>query len=194
MNNQTNAGNTGKAPEKGIAAELYFWAQALVFALLILVTLNTFFFRVSGVQGSSMYPTLEDGNQVVMRIIGYDTPERGDIIVVMPDGYGEGPLIKRVIAIENDVINIDDATGNVSVNGEVLFEPYIAEMIRSGNAGEHDYPYTVPGGHVFVMGDNRNHSTDSRNIERVGGALPYENIIGKVLFRLWPPNKIGTLS
>ena len=196
MNNQKDAESKSKSKssEKGIAFELYFWAQALVFALLILVTINVFFFRVSGVKGSSMHPTLEDGNQVVMRIIGYNVPERGDIIVVMPEGEGQGPLIKRVIAVENDVISIDDVTGNVSVNGEVLFEPYISEMIRSGNTGGHNYPYTIPKGHVFVMGDNRNNSTDSRNIERTGGAIPYENIIGKVLFRLWPINKIGTLS
>jgi len=135
-----------------------------------------------------MLPTLVDGDQVLVRIVGYDEPEVGDIVVVHAPYYENEPLVKRIIAKDGDVVSIDEATGTVSVNGEPLVEPYIAEPIR--NMGTVTYPYEVPEDHVFVMGDNRNASSDSRAAEI--GALHYENIIGKVFFRIFPLKGIGS--
>lgn len=173
-----------------IAADLFYWAEALVLALTFLVILSVFFVRFSGVDGSSMLPTLVDREQVLVRVFGYDEPERGDIVVIYAPYYENEPLVKRVIAKGGDVVDIDPASGAVSVNGEELYEPYILEAIR--DRGAHEYPYTVPEGHVFVMGDNRNGSSDSRRAEI--GALPYENIIGKVFFRVFPFSRIGRVQ
>ena len=170
--------------------DLFYWAEALVFALTFLVLLSVFFVRFSGVDGSSMLPTLVDRDQVLVQIVGYNEPQRGDIVVVYSPHFENEPLVKRVIAKGGDVVDIDPATGMVSVNGEELIEPYINEAIQ--NIGTTTYPYEVPEGHVFVMGDNRNHSTDSRVVEV--GALPYENIIGKVFFRIFPFTRLGTLQ
>lgn len=178
-----------KQQRPGIAFELYFWAQALVFALVILVGINVFFFRISGVDGYSMNPTLENHDQIIMRIIGVGAPRRGDVIVVKAEAFKDEPLVKRVIGLEGDVIDLDPETGNLSVNGEVKWEPYIKERIR--DFGNQSYPFTVPAGSVFVMGDNRNASTDSR--DRRVGALPYEYIIGKVVLRVWPLRTIGRI-
>ena len=100
------------------AAELFFWAQALTVALIVLVCCNTFFFRLSGVWGQSMESTLHQGDQLILQIIGYDQPERGDIIVCYSDHFGEA-LVKRVIAVEGDVVDISD-DGYMMINGEEL--------------------------------------------------------------------------
>ena len=159
------------------ASELYFWAQALAFALAFLVLVNTFFFRLSGVHGSSMYDTLEDGDQLILQVIGYHEPQRGDIIVCTSDAFGGEALVKRVIAV---------------LNGETLYEPYIYELIRSEKRGNQRYPVTVDEGCIFVMGDNRNGSTDSRYTEV--GQISCQRVIGKALFRIWPLNKLGGVS
>lgn len=181
----------GKAVKKtSPATDLFYWAEALVFALTFLVLLSVFFVRFSGVDGSSMLPTLVDNDQVLVQIVGYDEPERGDIVVVYAPYFENEPLVKRVIAKGGDIVDIDPDSGMVSVNGEQLVEPYINETIL--NIGTVSYPYEVPEGHVFVMGDNRNHSSDSRLAEI--GALPYENIIGKVFFRIFPFTRLGTVQ
>ncbi len=137
-----------------------------------------------------MYPTLEGGDQTIMRVFNYDEPERGDIVVLMAYDYkSTEPLVKRVIGIGGDVIDISSG-GDIILNGEVLYEPYISEPIV--NRGSIDYPYVVPDGHVFAVGDNRNGSTDSRSTDI--GSIPYEDIIGKVVFRIWPFTSIGSLA
>lgn len=176
---------------RGIASELFFWAQALVFALIVLVGINTFFFRLSGVDGTSMVPTFQHKDHIIMRIIGYDEPQRGDIVVVVAPGYQEEPLVKRVIALGGDTVDINQSTGHVILNGETLIEPYTSEAIW--NFGTQNYPVTVPQGQVFVMGDNRNASTDSRDVSKVG-TLPYEDIVGKVVFRFWPLSGFGAVQ
>lgn len=178
-----------KAPTDNVR-EMYFWAQALTIALAVLVLINTFFFRLSGVHGSSMCDTLANGDQLILQIIGYDQPRRGDIIVCTSDGFGGEALVKRVIAVAGDVVDID-ADGNVVVNGETLYEPYIREPILPGKRGDQQYPLTVREGCLFVMGDNRNGSTDSRFT--MVGQISEERVLGKVLFRFWPLTKIGVL-
>ncbi len=160
-----------------------------MFALVTLVIVNTYVVRISGVKGTSMFPTLLDGERVLVQVAGYSTPEKGDIVVVIADNFDDEPLVKRVIGIAGDIIDIDPSNGDVTVNGDVLYEPYINAKIL--NRGNHEYPYTVPEGCIFVMGDNRNHSSDSR-VESIG-AIPYDNIIGKVFFSIWPISIFGKI-
>ena len=119
-----------KSIDGGLATEVFFWAQALAVSLVVLVLINLFFFRMTGVVGSSMYPTLEQSDRVLIRVIGYDEPKRGDIVVVNAPMYEQGPLVKRIIGVGGDVIDIDKNTGAVYINGEEQYEPYISELIR----------------------------------------------------------------
>ena len=117
-------------------------------------------------------------------------PEKGDIVILTKDSFMTSPIVKRVIATEGDTVDIDFETGEVSVNGEVLDETYIAEKTQTHF--DMDFPQTVPEGCIFVMGDNRNHSTDSR-CEALG-MVDTRYVIGKVLMRIYPLNEIGTVS
>ena len=183
---------TKKTEKNTTAGELFFWAQALTIALAVLVCFNTFFFRLSGVRGQSMENTLFEGDQLILQIMGYDQPERGDIIVCYSNAfYGGEALVKRVIAVEGDVVDISD-DGYMMVNGEELYEPYAKEPIRDGKRGDQAYPLTIKDDHLFVVGDNRNASTDSRWVEV--GQIEEARVIGKALFRIWPLNRIGGLS
>ena len=170
------------------AAELFFWAQALTVALIVLVCCNTFFFRLSGVWGHSMENTLFQNDQLILQIFGYEQPERGDIIVCVSDAFDGQALVKRVIAVEGDTVDISD-DGYMVVNGEELYEPYANEPMWESKRGGHNYPVTVLEDHVFAVGDNRNHSSDSRDV--LIGQIPEDQVIGKALFRIFPFNKIG---
>ena len=176
-----------KTKEKTSAGEeLFGWAQSLIWALLALVLISSFFVRISGVSGSSMYPTLKNNDRVLVRLSQSYQPERGDLIVVMAPNYDPEPLVKRVIALAGDVVEVEEG-GIVFVNGEELTEGYVNEAYFG--PGDREYPYTVPEGCVFVMGDNRNHSADSRLT--MVGALKESDIIGKVFFRIWPIGSFG---
>ena len=168
--------------------EIVDWAQTLIVSLVVVIVFYTFFFRVVTVDGQSMDPTLQQNDRMLMRVIGY-TPQRGDIVVI--DSYSQygKPLIKRVIGLPGDVIDIDFATGDVSVNGTVLDEPYIA----APTVQQHEvrFPVTVEEGHIFVMGDNRPISLDSRSSDV--GQLDCMDVLGKVFFRIFPLQKIGTV-
>ena len=180
-----------KTQKTSAAAELFFWAQALTFALAALVCCNTFFFRLSGVVGSSMENTLHQGDQLILQIAGYKQPERGDIIVCTSDAFGGEALVKRVIAVEGDTVDISD-DGYMVVNGRELYEPYAKQPIRDSHRGNQQYPLTIEDDHLFVVGDNRNASSDSRLTEV--GQIEEARVIGKVLFRIFPFNKIGGVS
>ena len=117
-----------KSKQTNSAAELFFWAQALTIALAVLVCINTFFFRLSGVRGSSMLDTLKAGDQLILQVIGYEKPERGDVIVCTSDAFDGEALVKRVIAVEGDTVSIS-GDGYMVVNGEKLYEPYAREPI-----------------------------------------------------------------
>ncbi len=165
------------------------WCEALVMGWVIVAVIFSFLFRVILVSGSSMVPTLTNGDRLLVQSIKY-TPQRGDIVIV--DGYIDygKPLVKRVIAMEGDTVDIDFATGDVSVNGEVLNEPYIAE--RTNRAGDIEFPITLGKNQIFVMGDNRNYSEDSRNSDI--GCLDRRDILGKAIFRLSPFDKMGRIQ
>ena len=165
------------------------WYEALISAALVLVLVFSFVFRIIQVDGSSMVPTLTNGDKLIVWGAGY-TPERGDVVIVDSyTTYGK-PLVKRVIAKGGDTISIDYETGTVTVNGEVLQEDYIAEPTYLGYDVE--FPCTVPEGTVFVMGDNRNQSLDSRS--SYIGCIDEQDILGKVLVCFLPFADFGVVK
>lgn len=162
--------------------EVYDWIQCLITALIICVMIFVFFIRVIDVVGTSMLPTLQHGNKMLVSGFLYK-PKYGDVVVFKADSYDpDKALVKRVIAVSGDDINIDFDKGIVYVNGEPIEEPYINELTKT----KLDFigPKEVPEGCVFVMGDNRNASTDSRD-SRIG-MVDSRLILGKVYFVLFP--------
>ena len=178
-----------EAPKGRFHSELFDWGEALILSLTIVILVFVFGVRIIGVEGSSMVPTLQNGNQLLVSNLFY-TPEKGDIVILTKDSFMTSPIVKRVIATEGDTVDIDFETGEVSVNGEVLDETYIAEKTQTHF--DMDFPQTVPEGCIFVMGDNRNHSTD-RRCEALG-MVDTRYVIGKVLMRIYPLNEVGTVS
>ena len=158
-----------------------------VFALVIVaaaaVLLSTLMFPVMRIYSSSMTPTLAEGDMVVAVRTG--SIKRGELTAFY---YGNKILVKRCIAVAGDVVDIDTA-GNVSVNGEVLDEPYIEE--KAFGECDIELPFTVPEGRIFVMGDSRATSVDSRNT--LLGCIASEQIIGRIVLRVWPLNRFGTV-
>ena len=171
------------------AANAYEWLEASVFALCFTLFLLVFLFNFSRVSGSSMVPTLSDGDRVIVRTFLY-TPQRGDVVTTDAwIDYGK-PLAKRVIGVAGDVVDIDAATGEVCVNGAVLQEPYISAPTTT--LYDVTFPYTVPEGTVFVMGDNRPGSLDSRST-RIG-CIDTRDILGKILFCISPASHTGKVQ
>ena len=165
---------------------LYDWVEAAVFSLICVVVGFTFFFRIVGVDGKSMMDTLMHKDRLILASAFY-TPKHGDIVVI--NRYAEEPLIKRVIAMGGDELQIDPDTHIVLLNGEELDEPYVHyDTVLEDFRG----PITIPEGYVFVMGDHRNASKDSRMDEV--GLINVKDIAGKAIFRIWPLNKIGGLE
>ena len=162
--------------------ELYDWMQCVVSAILFGIFIFVFIGRTIGVEGESMMQTLHWNDRVIVSNLFY-TPKNGDIIIFRAsDSFGDTPLVKRVIAVAGQTIDINFDTGQVFVDGELLNEPYI--NMQTHRRLNFTGPYTVPEGCVFVMGDNRDNSTDSRD-SRVG-PVDTRKIIGKVLFLLIP--------
>ena len=176
----------GEKRQTNIFKEIYEWAQAIAVAMVLALVINQFVFAMVQVEGSSMLPTLESKERLVVTKLFYK-PKAKDIVVVKSHELGKH-IIKRVITVPGDVIDINGKTGDVSINGKVIDEPYILEKLRSaGNANA--YPLTVPEDYVFVMGDNRNNSQDSRNL----GLIAYEDVVGRASLRIMPFSKFGGL-
>ena len=165
------------------------WYEALISAALVLVLVFSFFFRIIQVDGESMVPTLENGDKLVVWGAGYE-PQRGDVVIVDSYTVYGKPLVKRIIAKGGDTISIDYDSGMVMVNGEVLQEDYIAEPTYLGY--DVTFPYTVPEGTVFVMGDNRNQSLDSRST--YVGCIDERDILGRVLLCFMPFTDFGVVK
>lgn len=177
----------GQREPFNLKKELWEWFKAIVFAGVIVFVVFHFLIRVVSVDGSSMVPTLHDGDRLITSDLFY-TPSYGDIVILSENTGLNEALVKRVIAVAGQTVDINE-NGEVLVDGKVLSEPYIAETIDSAHRGDQDYPLTVPEGQIFVMGDNRNHSTDSR-FSSVG-LIDTDEVLGRVIFRLLPLNQMG---
>ncbi len=165
------------------------WVESLIPALIISILILTFVFRLVTVNGISMENTLFHGDKLIVRNLFYK-PSNGDIVVVGPVwGLDEHIIIKRIIATSGQTFDINFDTGEVTVDGVVLDEPYIKEPTRLKEGGE--IPNVIPEGYVFVMGDNRNHSSDSRSYKV--GLISEDQIIGKAEFIVKPFDRIGKI-
>ncbi|MBP3313202.1 MAG: signal peptidase I [Oscillospiraceae bacterium] len=156
--------------------------------LAVVTVLFVFAVRLVGVDGSSMYPTLMDKDYMLLlsNVVSQDY-DRGDVVVLTVPEFSSSPIVKRIIATEGDLVDIDFSTGDVYVNGERLDEAYISEKIWVQYADATDLPATVPDGCVFVLGDNRNHSADSRYAPI--GMVDTRRIMGRVLGIALPGQK-----
>ena len=185
------AGMTEENTKKKKVKAVLEYAESLTVVFAVMLLIFTFIARPATVDGESMLPTLRNGERLVISNLFYE-PAPGDIVVLCGEADREEGrnLIKRIIAVGGQTIDIDFETGEVTVDGEVLDEPYILERTHLDEGTE--FPLTVPEGEVFVMGDNRNASRDSRSLSV--GTVKEEYIVGRVLFRFFPFDRFGTVS
>ena len=164
--------------------DLYEWVQSLVGSVLVVVAIFTFVIRMMGVDGHSMLNTLQHGDRLlVVNSMLYHDYKYGDIVILRKNGvFDDDPIVKRVIAVEGQRVDIDFAEGIVYVDGEALEEDYIREPTYTAEGTE--FPLTVPEGSIFVMGDNRNGSSDSRDYRL--GTVDTRYVIGKAAFLIFP--------
>ncbi|MBE6876236.1 MAG: signal peptidase I [Ruminococcus sp.] len=189
-----------------IIGEMIDIISAAMIPIFLMILLFTYVFRVAIVQGDSMLPTLQDEDRLLVSQL-QTRPHDGDIVVINADDailfaesgslyMAEGlhkSIVKRVVAVGGQTLDISSEEGVVYINGEAQKELYtntITQLPDLGNAFE--YPFTVPEGFVFVMGDNRDISLDSRYVNV--GLVPEEQIEGTVLLRLYPLEKLGTVN
>lgn len=163
--------------------------ESLYTSFIIITLIILFLLRAVSVDGTSMVPTLQDKEKVITTNLFY-TPSKGDVIVIDKNNHFKKPLVKRVIATGGDTIKIDYTTGNVYVNGTLLTEPYISEKITPSN--DKLLEMTVPKNHLFVMGDNRNASSDSRDADL--GVINEKTVLGKALFIIFPFKNFGKVN
>ena len=183
FNENLERNDGGEVTERIPGREAYEWARSLVAAVLIITLVFTFAVRMMGVSGPSMIPTLQDGDRlIVINAALCGTYRVGDIVIARKESFDEKPIVKRVIATEGQTVDIDFDLGRVYVDGALLEEEYINDLTYLEEGTE--FPLTVPEGSVFLMGDNRNHSSDSRD-ERLG-PVDERLIIGKAVFLLFP--------
>ena len=179
---------SAKAEKKSFLGELLDWAKELCVAVVLVILITAFVARPVRVEGHSMEPTLSERDFLILRLLGY-IPAQGDIVAVNCDGL-EKVIIKRIIAIGGQEIYIDFDAGKVYIDGEI-FEIDGIENITTERESNLTYPIKVPDGKYFVMGDNRQHSTDSRSSSV--GLVDRDDILGKAVCRFYPFNRIGTL-
>lgn len=190
----------GKVSENSVFALVLEGLDVVISAMIAVIILFVFIFKIPTIEGSSMNDTLFDGERIVISNVGYE-PKYGDIVVVSRNyannsentEHSATPIIKRVIATEGQTVDIDFASGTVYVDGAKLDEPYT----RTPTNLSYDvkFPITVKENCVFVMGDNRNDSLDSRSSSiGDGGMIDKRYILGKALLRIFPFNKFGKLE
>ncbi len=176
--------------------ELRDWVIAIAIAVALALLIRNFVFTLVKVQGESMEPSLHNSDRLYVNRFFYQ-PKKGDVVIFVPASDPMRPYVKRVIATEGDSVYIDFTTGNVYVNDVLLSEPYIKEktarngsyimsLMAKGEYGKQS-PIVVQKGHIFVMGDNRNNSKDSREL----GQIPLDEVMGGAAFRFWPLDSIG---
>ena len=157
--------------------------ETILPAILIALLINVFVGQATRVEGQSMEPNLHSNQRLVFEKLSYrfHGPQRFDVVVLKLPSQGDELLIKRVVGLPGETVEIRD--GHVYVDGKELDEPFVAEETRSGRR-EH---ISVPPLHVYVLGDNRNHSNDSRSF----GPVPIDDIIGRAWVSYWPPDDLG---
>ena len=191
--------------KKLLSAVSDFFETAII-SLFTVTIVFSLFFRTASVSGVSMEETLNEGDKFIMST-WWTSPKQGDVVVInanesvtigddgrLVDGIGMNRLIvKRIIATEGQTVDFDFQRGIVYVDGEVYNESYISGLTHLDEGAFTDrYPITVPKGYVFVMGDNRRNSLDSRSKEL--GYVSVDNIEGKVLWRIYPADKLGSIK
>ena len=190
-------GEEEQAEPRRPGSDLYEWLQMFLGCVVAAVVLFNCVARLTRVDGESMNHTLQDGEIMLIWSLGY-TPAQGDIVVlnktpVLLHGWpGPRAIVKRVIATGGQTVDIDYSTGTVYVDGQPLVEPYLPEeMYQSYAVTMQQTHWEVPEGSIFVMGDNRNHSTDSRDIQL--GPIDTDYILGRAVLALWPSERFGAV-
>ena len=187
--------NEEQAPRRP-GADLYDWLQMFLGCVVAAVVLFNCVARLTRVDGDSMNNTLQDGEIMLIWSLGY-TPKQGDIVVlnktpVLLTGWTEPrAIVKRVIATGGQTVDIDYMAGLVYVDGQPLDEPYLPEEMYLPGPTMQQTHWEVPEGSIFVMGDNRNNSTDSRDDQL--GAIDTGYVLGKAVFALWPLDCVGAV-
>lgn len=173
----------GAVKKKSAMKEFSEWVQAIVIAVVLALIIRNFVFTVVRVDGQSMEPTLWHNDRMIVWRLGFE-PKCGDIVIFNPPGYKKDVYwVKRVIATEEQHVEIDYASNSVYVDGEKIDEQYLGEVMENmGTLTQID----VPEGCIFVLGDNRNHSTDGRVI----GPIGVDSVVGGAVLRFWPITNI----
>lgn len=180
----------GQSEPQSPGREMYQNVRTLVTVLAVLILVFTFVARIIVVSGPSMENTLQNGDAMLVWSLGY-TPKQGDVVVLTKRSYQEDSIVKRVIATGGQTVDIDYATGTVYVDGMALEEDYIKEQMQVPSYGDMVNHVTVPEGCLFVMGDNRNQSADSRYPEI--GIVDERCVIGRVVAVIFPFSNFGLL-
>lgn len=180
--------------------EFLEWLEILSVAIICVILVFSFFFRVATISGNSMLNTLHNGDKVIITNLNYE-PRQGDIVVVSRnvtnsaegDSQSQEPIIKRVIAVGGQTVDIDFEEGIVYVDGAPLKEDYLGSP--TNKMGDVEFPVYVPKGHIFILGDNRADSLDSRfSIIGNGGIVDNRYVLGHAVYRFFPFNQIGALE
>lgn len=179
------------APVTRLVAHCYEWLEAMASSLIVVVLLFTLLFRIVNVSGESMLPTLDNNDRVLLSSYFY-RPHPGDVVVVTHTAKLQEPIIKRVIALENQTVDINFETGIVYVDGAALDESAYIQNGITIQPSDYTYPLTVPPGHLFVLGDNRSVSNDSRSSEV--GMIDERYVLGKAELVVFPFSRFGKIS
>ncbi len=170
-------------PEERAKRELYEWVRSLVASVIVITLLFTFVIRQMGVKGPSMIPTLQEGDRLlVLNALICGEYQRGDIVIARKTSLSQEPIVKRVIALGGQTVDIDFESGAVFVDGVQLQEDYVNDLTYTAEGVS--FPLTLGENEVFLLGDNRNYSTDSRDTRL--GPVDRRLLIGKAVFLAFP--------